>query len=186
MNRRRFVTVLALLAAVPLAGAALPSQNPFAARPAKEHALLQKFAGKWTTQFHLTMPGAPDMSSSGTEVNEMLGGIWLSSRYEDPDMAGGRFSGVQLLGYDPSKKKYVSAWADSQTAELSLQEGTYDEATRTLTLSGSSIDPMTGQPGTVRTVVQWNDDDHRVHTMFVPGPGGKEMEMFRIEYARAK
>lgn len=186
MNPRQFVTVLALLAAVPLAGAALPTQNPFAARPAKEHALLAKMAGKWTAEFQLTMPGAPPMASTATEVGEMLGELWLATRYDDPAMMGGAFAGAQLIGYDPDKKKYVAAWADSQSASLALQEGTYDEATRTLTLSGKSVDPMTGTEGTTRSTVRWIDDDHRVHLMFVPGPGGIEMEMFRIDYERAK
>jgi hypothetical protein len=186
MDRRRLVTLLALLAAAPLAGAALPRQNPFAARPEKEHALLGSLAGKWTAKFRLTMPGAPPMSSDATEVGEMLGELWLVTRYDDPAMMGGPFAGAQLLGYDPDKEKYVAAWADNQNAGLTLQEGTYDAATRTLTLTGPSVDPMTGQEGTARSVVRWLDDDHRVQSLFVPGPDGAEMEMFRIEYARVK
>jgi len=34
--------------------------------------------------------------------------------------------------------------------------------------------------------VTWDGDDHRSQTMLVPGPGGKEMEMFTIEYERVK
>src|SRR5262245_9143643 len=186
MLRRRLVLALALFALVPLAGAALPRQNPFAARPAKEHALLRALAGKWSAKFQLTMPGAPALASNGTEVNEMVGELWLATRYDDPAMTGGAFAGAQLLGYDPDKKKYVAAWADSQTASLSVQEGTYDAATRTLTLLVKSSDPMTGHDGTARTVVHWSDDDHRVQTMYVSGAGAAEMEMFRIEYARVK
>jgi hypothetical protein len=187
MNRRR-VAVLAFLLSVPqpLALAARPRQNPFAAQRTEEHALLQEFVGKWTTKFRLSMPGAPEVTSSGNEVSERIGELWVMSRYDDAGAMGGPFSGVQVLGYDATKKKYVSVWADSQSAELSLQEGTYDAATRTLTLIGPSADPMTGESGTVRFVVHWNDDDHRVHTMFVPGPSGKEMEVFRIEFERAK
>lgn len=186
MNHRRFVTVAVLLAAVPLAGAALSPQNPFAARPAREHALLQSLAGKWTAKFELTMPGAPSMASTGTEVNELIGELWVASRYDDPGMLGGPFSGAGFTGYDADKKKYVSAWVDSQSTTITLQEGTYDEATRTLTLSGPSVDPMTGQEGIARSVVHWSDDDHRVQTLFVPGTGDEEMQMFEIEYVRVK
>lgn len=186
MRHRRLVPALALLVSVPLVAPAPPIQNPFAAKPSKEHALLEQLAGKWTAKFTLTMPGMPPMTSTGTEVNERLGGLWIATRYDDPGMLGGAFAGAQLLGYDPAKKKYVAAWADSQSTALSLQDGTYDEATRTLTLSGPSVDPMTGQQGTVRSVLRWSDDDHRVQTMFVPGPGDEEMELFEIEYARVK
>jgi hypothetical protein len=186
MNRRLAVTALTLLVAVPLAAAARAPQNPFAARPAKEHALLQELAGTWKAEFRMTIPGAPPIVSPGSEVGEMLGELWLSTRYEDPNMMGARYSGAQLLGYDPGKKKYVAVWADSQTAELSQQEGTYDAATRTLTLTGSFEDPMTGQAGTMRSVLRFSDDDHRVQQMFVPGPGGTEMQMFEIAYERVK
>jgi hypothetical protein len=186
MNPRRFPITLALLTLVPLTFAARPPENPFAARPSDEHALLRKMAGSWTVEFRLTMPGAPEMASDGTEQADMLGDLWLSARYDDPDMMGGAYAGAQLLGYDPDKEKYVSMWVDSTSTAATMQEGTYDEATRTLTLLGKSSDPLTGIEGTVRSTMHWTDDDHRIHTMFVPGPGGSEMEMFQIEYTRAK
>jgi len=186
MTRLRIATGLLVLAsALPLAAGTLPRQNPFAPRPRPEHALLKKLAGKWTADFEMTMTGAP-IKSRASEVNEMLGELWIVSRYEDPGMMGGAFRGAQLFGYDPDEKKYVGAWADSQSANLSVQKGTYDEATRTLTLVGTSKDPMTGADSTVRTVMTWTDDDHRSQRMFVPGPGGKEMELFTIEYEREK
>ena len=189
--KRRLAAALVLLAAVPLALAARVPQNPFASKPAKEHALLQQLAGTWKASFKFLMPGMPGAGSgtgtpTATETDELLGELWVVARYDDPGMMGGRFSGAELLGYDPAKKKYVSAWADNQSTELALQEGTYDAATRTLTLSGESSDPMSGQKGTVRTVVRWSDDDHRSQTMFVPGPGGKEMQLFEITYERVK
>ena len=187
MARIRFAPALLVLAsALPLAAATLPRQNPFATRPRPEHALLKELAGKWTATFEMTMPGAPPMKSRASEVNEMLGELWIVSRYEDRGMMGGAFLGAQIFGYDPDEKKYVGAWADSQSANLSVQKGTYDEATRTLTLVGTSKDPMTGADSTVRRVVTWTDDDHRTQQMYVPGPGAKEMEMFTIEYERVK
>ncbi len=187
MTRPRIaVALLVLASALPLAAATLPRQNPFAARPKPEHALLKELAGKWTASFEMTMPGAPPIASRGSEVNEMIGELWILSRYDDPGMMGGAFAGAQLFGYDPDEKKYIAAWADNQTPNLSVQKGTYDEATRTLTLAGTSKDPMTGADSTMRTVMTWVDDDHRSQQMFVPGPGGKEMEMFTIEYERVK
>jgi len=185
MIRRTAPLIVLLLAAARLGAAALP-QNPFASRPEKEHALLSQVTGTWKTTFHLSIPGAPPIESHGTEVNEKLGELWVVGRYDDPGMGGQRFAGVQIFGYDPVKKKYVAAWADSESSSLSLQEGTFDATTRTLTLSGPSIDPMTHKESTSRSVMQWTDDDHRVQKLYAPGPGGKEMEIFTIEYERAK
>ena len=132
------------------------------------------------------MPGAPSAKSRGTETCEMLGALWIVTRYDDPGTTGAAFAGAMLLGYDPDEKQYVGAWADSESANLSVQKGAYDEATRTLTLTGTSKDPMSGTDGIVRSVMTWKDDDHRSQTMFVPGPGGKEMQLFTIEYERVK
>jgi hypothetical protein len=106
-------------------------------------------------------------------------------RYEDKEMLGGPFQGAQVIGYD-TKKKYVGAWCDSQSTELTVQEGDYDVATRTLTLCGPGTDPMTGQASTARTVIRWKDDDHRVNELWVPGPGGQEMQIFSIEFESAQ
>jgi len=182
-------TALLLLASAPLlslVATALPAQNPFAAKPAAEHALLKKLVGKWNATFELKMPGAPPVKSHGTEVNEALGELWVVGRYDDPGMMGGAFAGALLFGYDPDEKKYVSAWADSQTANLSVQKGGFDEAKKTLTLVGKSKDPISGADSTVRTVWTWDGDDRRTESMFTPGPGGKEMEIFTITYERAK
>ena len=187
MSRHRIAPALLVLSLVlPLTSASLPFQGPFGPRPRPEHALLAKLAGKWTAEFEMHMPGAPPIRSRGSEVNEMLGELWIVSRYHDPGMMGSPFAGAQIFGFDPDEKLYVGAWADSQSPNLSVQKGTYDEATKTLTLAGKSKDPMTGADSSVRTVVTWQDDDHRTQRMFVPGPGGKEMEMFKIEYERLK
>ena len=179
-----FLLVLAL--GLPLAGATLPRQDPFAARPLKEHELLQKLAGNWKAEFALTMPGAPPIESEARVESELLGKLWIATRYDDPQMMGGAFSGAELFGYDPDKKKYVSAWVDNQSASMTLQEGTYDPATRTLAMSGLGKDPMTGKESSSRSTTVWSDDDHHVQTMFAPGPGGDEVQMFTITYSRVK
>jgi hypothetical protein len=183
---RLALALVSFVLGLPLAAAVLPRQSPFAARPKPEHALLKRLAGKWKTDFELTMPGIPPIQSHGTETNEMLGDLWLVSRYDDPGQMGVAFSGAQIFGYDADAKQYVSAWADSQSADLSVTKGKYDEATQTLTMLGTSKDPMTGAAAPVRNVMSWDGDDHRSQQMFVPGPGGKEMELFTIEYERVK
>jgi hypothetical protein len=180
------VTLLALALGLPLAATTLPQQNPFAARPQKEHELLQKLAGNWKAEFALSMPGAPPMESEARVESELLGKLWIVTRYDDPQMSGGAFHGAELFGYEPDKKRYVSAWVDNQDASMTLQEGTYDPATRTLAMSGSGKDPMSGRESTSRSTMVWSDDDHRVQQMFVPGAGGDEVQMFTITYTRVK
>lgn len=185
-HRFAFAAVLFTLVAAPIAARALTAQNPFAERPGKEHELLKSLTGKWNATFQLTVPGAPPTKSKATEVGEQLSGLWVVSRYDDPDMLGSAFAGVQLLGYDPAKKKYVGTWVDSQTASMTVQEGVYDEASKTLTLLSDGLDPMTGQQATVKSVIHWSDADHRSVSMLAPGADGKDFEIFHIDYERAK
>lgn len=155
------------------------------AKPGAEHKLLDAFAGKWTSTFQLgDMPGAPEMKMQGTENGEIWGGLWAVSQTE---MSGqGGFKGLQVVGYDPAKKKYVGSWFDTQQSSLSIMEGTFDEASKTLTMVSEGVDPFSGQPYKVRILYNFVDDSHRTQQMFAPGPGGKEMEIFTIEYVRAK
>jgi hypothetical protein len=133
MSARHLATALVLASPLVSAPSRTPPapQNPFAAHARPEHALLKKLAGKWTSSFDFKMPGIPSKTSHGTEVCEMLGELWVVSRYDDPAMMGGAFAGAQLLGYDPDAEAYVAAWADSESSNLSMQKGTYDAATKT-------------------------------------------------------
>jgi hypothetical protein len=71
------------------------------------------------------------------------------------------------------------------SAGLSINEGTYDPATKKVT--GSMEGPgMAGEIVKSRTVVEYKGTDSRVMTAYTPGPDGKEMQSMRITYTRRK
>src|SRR5581483_6237129 len=135
-------------------------------KPGPEHERLKKLEGTWdaTVKF---MGG----ESKGVATYKMdLGGLWLFSTFQG-EFGGMPFSGRGVDGYDPAKKKYIGAWVDSMDPSIMTSEGTYDEATKTLTMKGE----MKGQDGkpalhTMKTV--YKDPDTMVWTMAGPGPDG--------------
>lgn len=82
-------------------------------KPAKQHELLRKFVGEWTTQSSCTMtPGADPIPSTGTIKARLLGEFWLINEMES-SIAGTSFKAIQTVGYDNENKKYVATWIDS-------------------------------------------------------------------------
>jgi len=101
-------------------------------------------------------------------------------------MPGMPFAGRGLTIYDGKKKKYVGSWSDSMSGTLQISESTYDPAAKAITGWMEGTDPASGTTVKTKAVTAYPDDDHRVMTMFVNGPDGKEMQTMKISYTRRK
>ena len=156
-------------------------------KPGPEHAMLTRDAGTWDAVVELAAaPGAPPMMSKGVEVNTVgCGGLCLITDFKGEIMPGVAFDGHGTTTYDTVIKKYVGSWTDSMSAGLALSEGAYDPATKKITGTMQARD-MTGAMVKSRTTSESPDADHRVMTMFMPMPDGKEMQTMRISYTRRK
>jgi hypothetical protein len=66
---------------------------------------------------------------------------------------------------------------------LLVSEGTYDKATKTLTLTGDMPTPD-GKNVKVTMATVTKDANTRVFTMKGAGPDGKEAEMMQVTYKR--
>ena len=114
-----------------------PAQGP--QQPTDEHKVLKQEVGTWKAKMKIWMPGSDQpLLAEGLEVNEMFGSFWVISKFE-ADMMGQAFKGRATLGYDPVKKKYVGTWFDNMNAHMTFMEGTYDEATKTMTFATLSL-----------------------------------------------
>ncbi len=113
----------------------VPAQDPQAMpEPTKEHQWLKQFQGEWTTQQKGDLgPGQPPMACSGTITSRMVGGFWVVNEMKG-DIMGVPMTGLQTIGYDVSKKKYVGTWVDSMTSFIWHYEGNVDETGKILTL----------------------------------------------------
>jgi len=186
MERNIFRTALVLV----LLSFALPriaSAQDYT-KPTKEHEAMAEDVGTWDADVSVWMsPDGEPMKSKAVETNEMLGKLWLISKFEG-DFGGEKFEGASAVGYDPIKKKYVGTWVDSMSPFKMDLEGEYDDATTTLTTMGATTDHMTGKPCKMKMVTKYASDDKKTFTMYRESEGGGEkwQKMMVIEYTRRK
>lgn len=106
----------------------------------KKHQWLQKFVGEWSVNQTAKMgPGQPEMKSSGTIVSRRLGDFWVINELKS-EMLGTTVTGIQTIGYDSKKEKYVGTWVDSMTDYIWRYEGTVDATGMILTLNAEGPD----------------------------------------------
>jgi hypothetical protein len=153
--------------------------------PGAMHELLAKGVGEWKSEITSWM--APDMPPSTTEgksvCESILGGRYFRTK-ETASFMDMPFEGSGLSGYDNATKKFFNVWTDNMGTGLLITEGTYDEATKTFTYTGSGVGPSGEYK--VREIVTLIDDDHTMFTMYMEEGGNPEMKMMEIKYSRVK
>jgi archaellum component FlaG (FlaF/FlaG flagellin family) len=63
-------------------------------------------------------------------------------------------------------------------------QGPWDSSTKTITLSGSILDPATRMDTNMRQTFTVIDDKTQLMQMFANGPDGKEFKTMEIKYTR--
>src|SRR5258707_1508145 len=94
----------------------------------------------------------------------------------DGKMMEMEFKGMAVEGYDNVKKKFVSSWIDNMGTGIMNSEGTYDEASKTLTYT-AEYEPMPGMKTKVRQTLKLADKDHRMMEFFEDRGGTKGQTM---------
>lgn len=176
----------------PAGSTAAPRDMPPLPRPGPEHALFKDSAGTWDAKVEAFMaPGAPPSVSTGVETNRVgCGGLCLITDFKGSfNMAPGApptpFEGHGTETWDVAKKKYVGTWIDSMSTGLSISEGNYDPATKTMTGWMEGPD-MSGQVSKMKAISTMKDANTRVFTMYNVDKDGKETMGMRITYTRRK
>ncbi|QEH43410.1 DUF1579 domain-containing protein [Chitinophaga sp. XS-30] len=148
--------------------------------PGSMHKMLALGDGEWKSEMKFWMaPGAPPSTQSGTCTNKMiLGGRYQESRHVS-SFAGQPFEGISTLGYDNAKKVFQSTWVDNMGSGIMFLEGKWDDATRSITFTGKTTDPVSGKEQLVREVFKWVDDNTQFMEMYMMTDGTefKSMEM---------
>lgn len=155
--------------------------------PGDVHKMMASWDGTWSgkvLQWHKSGM-APD-SSTGISVNKMImGGRYQQSNFSG-NMMGMPFEGISTMGYDNAKKKFVSSWVDNMGTGIMNMEGTWDDATKSMTMQGKMVDPSRadGHEIVAREVFRIMDDKHQVMEMYGPGEDGKEFKWMEIQYTK--
>ena len=121
MNRQHVLTLTVLFQ---VASMAMAQEMPQAPKPTKEHRWLQKFVGTWeVSSAGVAAEGQPAIQSTGKIESTRLGEFWVQNRMEAEFGPGMAFSGIQTVGYDAKKKKYIGTWIDSTNGFMWKYEG---------------------------------------------------------------
>jgi uncharacterized protein DUF1579 len=152
------------------------------------HKMLAKANGTWDGDITMWMPGAPEQKSKGVAVNKMIMGGRYQVSTNTGNMMGAPFEGISTVGYDNGKKMFVSSWIDNMGTGMMNLQGTWDDATKTITFKGKMVDGSLGggREVDIRETFQLVDDTHQVMEMFVTGGDGKEFKSMHIDYTKRK
>lgn len=173
MNKTK--SVLAAITVLTLIYGAAAAQEPMELPgPEKEHQWLAKFVGRWETNSKGSMgPDSPPIECSGTIESRMIGDFWVVSEMQSTVM-GRPMRGLQTIGYDTSKQKFVGTWVDSIMNHLWIYEGTLDEGGDKLTLEAEGPNFMAeGKRTKFRDTFEFKTDNSLVVTSSMLGDDGK-------------
>ncbi len=156
------------------------------AAPGPQHEHMQESVGTWKTEMkHWMAPGEPMEATGVSVIKSVMGGRYLEEHFTS-NMMDQEFIGRGIFGFDKAKGKYVSVWFDNMGTGLMTMEGTYDEATKTLTTKGEA-EMMPGMKTKMRIVDKEIDKDTHVMEMFMTmGESAEEMKTMEIKYTRDK
>ena len=154
--------------------------------PSDVHKMMAKSDGEWNEDITMWMaPGAPPTKSTATAVNRMImGGRYQESKHTGNFM-GMPFEGYSLLGYDNAKKTFMSTWVDNMGTGIMYMEGKWDDKTKTIHLTGTTIDPSTGKDMKIRETFKLVDDNTQLLEMYCT-KDGKEYKNMEIKFTRKK
>ena len=155
--------------------------------PGDMHKMMAKWDGTWTEDISMWMyPGDPEQKTTGTAVNKMImNGLYQESNHTGL-MMGMPFTGRSTVGYDNHRKEFVSTWVDNMGSGIMVMKGPWDEATKTINLKGTMVDPGTKGESNVRETFKIIDDNTQEMEMFIMMPDGKEFKTMNIKFTSKK
>ena len=155
--------------------------------PGDMHKVLAQTEGEWTTEGKMWMdPKSEPMISKGECTYKMvLGGRYQETQFKG-DMMGQQFEGKGVMAYDNFKKQFEGTWIDNMGSGIMKTEGNYDPATKTFTMTGKLVDPMTSKECTVRETLKIVDDDTHVMTMYNTIGSQPEFKTMEMTFKRKK
>lgn len=155
-------------------------------KPGAAHERMAAEVGKWKDSLTFWMgPDAPPEHATATEEVKMI----LGGRYQEStttgEMMGMPFEGRSTLAYDNATNEYISTWIDNMGTGLAVMRGKYNEDSKTTSMTGSMVDPMTGKEKQMRQVYTFVDENTRKIEMFETGANGSERKTMEIIMKRA-
>ena len=152
--------------------------------PGAMHKMLASASGDWRQEVTMWMdPAAPPTKSEAHCSTRMIMGDRFQESVTEGNMMGMPFNGRSIVGYDNAKKIFQSTWIDNMGTGIMYTEGPYDPKTNSITLTGTSVDPVTGKSEKVKEIMKFIDDNTQMMEMYKL-VGGKEIKVMEIKFTR--
>src|SRR5690606_32140902 len=153
--------------------------------PGEPHQMLADEVGTWTNDmtFWMEPNGEPSKATSNADIKMILGGRYQETTYTG-DMMGMRFEGRATVAYDNAADEFISTWIDNMGTGMMIMRGKYDEGSKSMTMTGSIVDPMTGKEKQMREVYTIVDENTRKMEFFDQAPGGGEYKSMEFVMKR--
>ncbi len=151
--------------------------------------MLASWNGTWNGDMTMwNNEGAPPQKTTGTSVNSMVLGSRYQVSHHNSNMMGMPFEGMETIGYDNAAKEFEATWIDNFGSGIMVMRGPWDEATKTMTLTGTEPDICRpGKTCTMRETFKIIDYNTQKMEMYGPDPKtGKEFKMMEINMTRKK
>jgi len=131
-----------------------------AAQPGPEHERLASLAGEWQQEVKVWMePGSEPVILPGVCINKMiLGGRFLQLTAESEFM-GEKTESINIIGFDRRHKAYTLVGFDTWGTYYVTASGSYDDSTKTITMSGEDYDPIAGITQKYDMTLQFMDEN---------------------------
>lgn len=152
------------------------------------HKVLSGDVGTWTEDLTFWMGPEdknPQKHTATADIKMILGGRYQEQRHKGK-MMGMDFEGISTMAYNNASGEYTSTWIDNMGTGMMIASGKYDEATKTINLSGEMVDPLTKKLKKFREVMSIVDADTRKMESFDTSPDGKEFKSMEIVMKRKK
>jgi hypothetical protein len=137
---KRFAIVAVVFS---MSAGTLFAQKPEMPKPGPEHQKLEAFVGTWTFEGEMKPgPMGPGGKMTGTDRIQWLPGNFFVERRFEGKGPMGQMSGVEIMGYNPTKKVHTYNFFDSMgmagSGTLTLSGSTWT-ATGTANMDGKVI-----------------------------------------------
>jgi len=155
--------------------------------PGPQHGLLKTFEGTWVGTGTWTEAGATSTFTEHVSGRMLFDGRFLQFESKDvrasPMMPLMTTTSLILVGFDNAKQKFVQTMVGDGSTSLGAAEGTYDSATRTLTMAGVEI-LAPGKERKYRLVQKNISKDGWSGELYITQPDGNEAKVGEAVYKR--
>ena len=154
--------------------------------PGAMHKMMAGWNGNWTATIKFWVkPELPPDSIMTNSVNKMINNGLIQYSTHDGNWAGMPFNGVSQTGYDNHREVFWSTWFDNFGSGLVYMEGTWDDATKTISMKGKTTDPESKMQLDLRETLKVVDENTQFMEQFITHDG-KEMKAMEITFRRKK